>query len=182
METIWTRQDNQLTRLPPDRLDKRPSRRLTRVALLLGALALSACAAFSPVQPGMTRDEVVARFGTPTRVVALPSGTRLQYTGQPAGRYATMVDLDAAGRVVQARQVLNARDFARIEIGRWTRQDVERELGRPAFVDRVASWPFDIMTYRWFDMSDMFFWVYLDQNNVVQRTGQGMEFYRDELK
>lgn len=177
-----SRRLNQVTRQPRERLDKWSSAPLTRVAVLLGALALSACAAFSPVQPGMTRDEVVARFGTPTRVVALPSGTRLQYTGQPSGRYATMVDLDAVGHVVQARQVLNARDFARIEIGRWTRQDVERELGPPAFVDRVASWPFDIMNYRWFDMSDLFFWVYLDQNNVVQRTGQGMEFYRDELK
>lgn len=155
--------------------------RIVRLArVLLCVLALSACAAFSPVQPGMTREEVVARLGTPTRVAALPSGVRLQYSGQPAGRYATMVDLDASGRVVQARQVLNARDFARIEVARWTRQQVELEFGPPAFVDRVASWPYDIMTYRWFDMIDLFFWVYLDQNNVVQRTGQGVEFYRDD--
>ena len=81
---------------------------------------------------------------------------------------------------MQARQVLNARDFARIEVGKWTRQDVEREFGPPASVDRVASWPFEIMTYRWFDVIDLFFWVYLDQNNLVQRTSQGMEYYRDD--
>ena len=32
------------------------------------------------------------------------------------------------------------------------------------------------MTYCWLDITqDMFFWVYLDASNVVQRTGQGME-------
>lgn len=149
------------------------------LGLLICAVALSACA-IGRVQPGMTHDEVIARLGTPTREVPLASGTRLQYSGQPAGRYATMVDLDASGRVVQARQVLNARDFARIEVGKWTRQDVEREFGPPASVDRVASWPFEIMTYRWFDVIDLFFWVYLDQNNLVQRTSQGMEYYRDD--
>lgn len=154
--------------------------RMCRVlGLLVGAVALGACA-FGPVQPGMTRDEVLARMGSPTEVVAIGAGTRLQYSGQPAGRFATMVDLDAAGSVVAARQVLNARDFARIEVGRWTREDVEREFGPPAAVDRVASWPHDIMTYRWHDMTDLFFWVYLDQDKVVRRTGQGIEYYRDE--
>jgi hypothetical protein len=43
--------------------------------------------------------------------------------------------------------------------------------------DGVASWSGDIMTYRWLDGDqDMFFYVYLDAGNVVQRVGQGMEF------
>ena len=63
-----------MTRWPPERLSEQSDTRVTRAALLLCALALSACASFSPVQPGMTRDEVVARMA------ALPSGTRLQYT------------------------------------------------------------------------------------------------------
>ena len=34
------------------------------------------------------------------------------------------------------------------------------------------------MTYRWRDLqgSDMFYWVYLDERNVVQRAHPGMEF------
>lgn len=135
---------------------------------------LSGCA-FSGVQPGMTRDEVASRLGQPSRVVALSSGTRLQYSGQPAGQWVVMVDLNLDGRVTTLRQVLNGNDFNRIESGQWTRQDVEREFGPPAAIDRVMSWPFDIMTYRWIEIDDMFFWVYLDQNNVVQRTGQGIE-------
>ena len=54
--------------------------------------------------------------------------------------------------------------------------NVEREFGRPARMERVASWRGEVMTYRWNDGSDMFFWVYLDSRQVVQRTQQGMEF------
>ena len=87
-----------------------------------------------------------------------------------------MVDLDANGRLVSAQQVMNPAAFKRVVVGSWTRQDVEREFGRPAMLDRVASWPGDVMTYRWLDVNqDMFFFVYLDAANVVQRTGQGME-------
>lgn len=157
--------------------------RALKISLLLAAslLWLSACA-FQPVRgvaPGMTRDDVVARLGQPGVVLAIPQGTRLQYSGQPTGQFAFMVDLDTTGRVFSARQVLNARDFARIETGKWTRDDVLREFGRPAMVDRVASWPGDILTYRWYDLQDLFYWVYLDGNQVVQRAHPGMEFRND---
>ena len=139
------------------------------------ALLLAGCA-FKPVMPGMSRDEVVASYGTPTRVLTAASGTRLQYSTQPAGQSVVMVDLDAAGKVISVRQVMALNEFSKIEPGKWTREDVEREFGRPAAMDRVASWSGDIMTYRWRDVvQDMYFWVYLDANNRVQRTGQGME-------
>jgi hypothetical protein len=144
-------------------------------AAALAALLAAGCA--TGVQPGMSREQVLASYGTPTRTVPLASGTRLQYSTQPGGQTATMVDLDAAGKVVSARQVLNPRDFSRIEVGKWTRDDVEREFGRPATMDRVGSWSGEIMTYRWLAADQpMFFWVYLDAGNVVQRVGQGMEF------
>ena len=86
----------------------------------------------------------------------------------------------AARRVVSSRQVLQSAEFVRIGINQWSRADVERAFGRSASIDRVASWPGDIMTYRWKDASqDMFFYVYLDAASLVQRTGQGMDF-RDE--
>ncbi|WP_411884692.1 hypothetical protein [Polaromonas sp. YR568] len=142
--------------------------------MALAALLLAGCA--TP-QPGMSREQVLASWGTPTRTVPLASGTRLQYSGQPTGQIATMVDLDAAGKVVSVRQVLNMQDFSRIEVGKWTRADVEREFGPPAKTDGVVSWSGDIMTYRWVDgVQDMFFFVYLDAGKVVRRVGQGMEF------
>jgi hypothetical protein len=151
------------------------------VALLLGACAASFGAA--DIAPGTPRDQVLARMGQPTRVVPLADGgQRLQYSLEPAGQYAWMVDLDAAGRVTSARQVLNERDFNRIVPGQWTRADVEREFGPPARIDGVASWNGPVMTYRWRDAqgANMFYWVYLDPQGIVRRAHPGMEF-RDRL-
>ncbi|MGV8804747.1 MAG: hypothetical protein ACWA6Y_07280 [Polaromonas sp.] len=145
------------------------------VTLSIAAL-LTGCA-LEPVQPGMSQAEVFKLYGSPTRIVSLNSGTRLQYSTEPAGQSVVMVDLDVAGKVLAVRQVMMPAEFSKIQPGQWTREDVEREFGRPASVDRVASWPGDIMTYRWLsnNIDDMYFWVYLDARNVVQRTGQGME-------
>ena len=156
------------------------------LATLTVALLLAACASpfgAASIAPGTLRDEVLSRMGQPRRVVALPDGgQRLQYSLQPAGQYAWMVDLDAAGRVTSARQVLNERDFHRIVPDRWTRADIEREFGPPARIDGVASWNGPVMTYRWRDLggADMFYWVYLDPQGTVRRAHPGMEF-RDRL-
>lgn len=156
---------------------------LHRIVMQVGALAITCALAgcsIQPIQAGMDRVTVIARMGSPTRVLPLASGTRLQYSRQPAGQQAFMVDLDASDHVVQVRQVLVAAEFARIEIGKWTRDDVEREFGRPASVDHVANWPTDILTYRWHAVQDMFYWVYLDHNNVVRRTEAGVEYHHDD--
>lgn len=155
---------------------------MRKFLLLLVAALLYGCAA-NPfagynIAPGTPRQAVIERMGPPYRVVRLPAGERLQYSLQPYGQYAWMVDLDAAGNVVQARQVLTEGNFNRIEPGKWTRDDVEREFGRPAWIDAVASWKGPVLTYRWRDIanSDMFYWIYLDENNVVRRAHPGMEF------
>jgi hypothetical protein len=148
--------------------------------LLFITVLLAGCAGFGGygIQAGTPRDAVIAQMGRPTRVMPMPAGERLQYGAQPYGRETWMVDLDAGGRVVQARQVLTDGNFQRIEVGKWTRDDVELEFGRPAWIDRVASWSGPVMTYRWRDTvnSPMFYWVYLDERNVVQRAHPGMEF------
>ena len=141
----------------------------------VAGLLLAGCAV-TAVKPGMTREEVIEAHGKPSGIVPLSTGTRLQYSRQPLGQSVVMVDLDASGRVVSAKEVMTAAEFSRIEVGKWTRSDTEREFGPPAIVDGVASWRGDIMSYRWRDaVTDMFFFVYLDAANVVQRTGQGME-------
>ncbi len=127
--------------------------------------------------PGTPREQVLAQAGQPTRVVPLPGGgQRLQYSLQPGGQHAFMVDLDSAGRLMRARQVLSAAEFERIVVGQWTRDDMEREFGPPAQVDGVRSWDGPVLTYRWTDGSDMFFWVYLDRQGVVRKAHPGMEF------
>lgn len=136
------------------------------------AIALSACTIPTQITQGTSRDEVIARIGQPSRVVLLPSGgQRLQYSLQPAGQLAWMVDLDAAGRVTGVRQVLTEDEFQRIVPGGWTRSDVEREFGPPGSSDSR------VMTYRWRDAhgADSFFWVYLDAQGVVLATHRGTE-------
>ena len=142
----------------------------------IALLTLATGCAVQSVQPGASREEVVSRYGTPSRVVALAAGTRLQYSRQPAGQSAVMVDLDAAGRVTSVREVLNPAGFSTVLVGQSSREDTERALGRPASVDRVASWSGDILTYRWRDRDqDMLYWFYLDASQVVQRTGYALE-------
>ena len=145
--------------------------------MAMALMTLATGCAVPSVQPGASRDEVVSRYGTPSRVVAMASGTRLQYSRQPAGQSAVMVDLDAAGRVTAVREVLNLAGFSTLVVGQSSREDTERALGRPASVDRVGSWSGDILTYRWRDHDqDMLYWFYLDARQVVQRTARGMEF------
>ncbi len=145
--------------------------------LACAAFWLAGCSVFpiSSVKPGMSQQEVVSTMGQPTASVQLQQGRRLQYSGQPGGQYAFMVDLDASGRVTSVRQVLTERDFERIVPGRWTEADVLREFGRPALITRVGSWNGDILTYRWYGMQDMFYWVYLDGGRVVQKAHAGVE-------
>lgn len=72
--------------------------------VLVFVLLTTACAV-RMAQPGMSREDVISRYGTPSRVLPLGAGTRLQYSGQPAGQTAVMVDLDAAGKVIRARGI-----------------------------------------------------------------------------
>ena len=145
------------------------------VAVVLGAVWLAGCA-LVPIQPGSTRADVLAKYGKPSAEVAMPSGSRLQYSYQPAGQSALMVDLDASGRVASVKEALTLKEFSKIGLDTWTRADVLRDFGRPAAVNRVASWPGDVMVYRWLDgTTPMFFWVYLDAGHVVRRTSQGFD-------
>ena len=152
-----------------------------RSLILAAAVVLAGCA--HPwntvnIAPGTPREQVIAQAGQPVRVLPLPGGgQRMQYTLQPLGRYAFMVDLDPAGRVTSARQVLTAPNFQRIEAGRWTRDDVEREFGPPAMIEHVGSFQGDVLAYRWAEHNEpMFYWVYVDASGVVQRAHPGMEF------
>ena len=155
--------------------------RVLTVALAFAAALLAGCATTHPwnsvdLPPGTPRDQVLARAGQPVRIVPLPDGgQRLQYTLQPLGQYAFMVDLDAGGRLVRSRQVLTPAEFNRIEIDKWTRADIEREFGPPARIDGVSSWQGPIYTYRWYQDGDMFYWVYFDPQGVVRRAHPGIE-------
>jgi hypothetical protein len=152
---------------------------LACMAAFLFGCAGNPSAAFYGIPPGMPRDDVIAKMGRPTAIIPLQNnGERLQYSSQPYGRYAYMVDLDSSGKVVRAGQVLTEANFQLIRPGVWTRTDVEREFGPPAWVDRVTSFAGSVMTYRWRDTAnaDMFYYIYVDSDNVVRRAHPGIEW------
>jgi outer membrane protein assembly factor BamE (lipoprotein component of BamABCDE complex) len=148
-------------------------------ALALAAVAaLSGCAATSSLQTGMTRDQVLAKWGKPLREVPISVGERLQYTQQPSGQEAFNVDLDKTGHVVSVDQVLFRANFARISTaGDWTKADVEREFGPSGKIEHVSRWDGPIMAYRFREgMNDLMFWVYLDNAGVVRRAHEGIDW------
>lgn len=154
-----------------------------RLAALLLILALAGCATPFGLESGASREQVVSRMGRPTAAVKLPDGERLQYSNQPSGQpgaqHAWMADLDANGRLVRVYQALRMENFLRIRTGEWTRAQVEQEFGPPAAVDRAGNWNGPIMTYAWYDdISDRYFWIYLDERGVVQRAHPGHDYRR----
>ena len=147
-------------------------KRLRAAWLVLMVALIAGCSGFpEKVVPGETRAEVERRLGAPTSVHALANGTRLQYSRQPAGQQVFNLDLDAQGRVVRVQQSLEPENLQRIAIDRWTREDVLREFGRPALVDRVASFEGDVWTYRYLEAFSLarLMHIHIDPQGTVRR-------------
>jgi len=126
-------------------------------------LLLAACAALPP-GPGTTRDEVLRDWGGPTARYTLPEGAeRLEYASGPYGRTTWMVDVDASGRVLQARQVLNEAEFMALQVraaSGLTREELLRWIGRPGerrhggwAGGEVWSWRYPTNDCLWFQVS-----------------------------
>ena len=126
---------------------------------------LVACAAYKPqhIRAGQDAAHVADLMGQPTDRYSLPGGsTRLEYATGPQGRVTWMVDLDAAGKVTSAQQVLNERSFAAVQANY---QDMDAQmlratLGRPGNVrsggwqgGQVWSWRYPTNECFWFQVS-----------------------------
>ncbi|WP_250474973.1 hypothetical protein [Caballeronia sp. GAFFF1] len=148
------------------------------VALSRGAciavLALAGCA--QPEQhvgPGMDQQAIVARLGTPKETYDLPGGgKRLMWPTQPMGSTTTAVDVDASGKVVSVRQVLQENEFYRAEVGKWTRDDVLMNFGRPFETAHYKRMNRDVWSYRYMEnnIDHMLFHFYFDEGGVLRQT------------
>ncbi len=97
--------------------------RLRRAALVcLSALTLAGCVQpWQQYQQGADESTIVARLGPPRETYDLPDGgKRLMWPTQPMGETTTAADIDAAGKIVNVRQVLQPNEFYRAQIGQWT--------------------------------------------------------------
>jgi hypothetical protein len=127
---------------------------------LAAVVVLAACASLGPgdLKPGSTAAEISAQMGSPRATHALPNGgKRLEFAGRGARTY--MLDVDAAGRLVSATQVLNEASFRNIVAG-MTREQVLMTLGQPNQVGpggrmggQIWSYNFQNTQCQWFQVA-----------------------------
>jgi hypothetical protein len=138
---------------------------MNKLLLAIGVGLFGACAGPGLKSLPAGADEATVRqaWGKPTGRYTLPGGgTRLEYATGPYGRATWMVDLDAAGRSIGARNVLEWKSLqaAQAQVPGMTRDELLRALGRPGDVrsggwqgGTVWSWRFESPFCLWFQSS-----------------------------
>jgi len=128
-------------------------------------VALAGCAALTrpPPQPGQSEADALQRLGNPTARYPMADGaTRLEFARGPYGRETWMVDLDSAGRVTAADQVLDEAHFYAFQqrAPGMPRDELLRTLGRPGERKgggwqggEVWSWRYPTNDCLWFQVS-----------------------------
>lgn len=98
-------------------------------------LALAACdqQKISELTPGVDgKEQVQAKWGQPEAIWEGANGEQiLEYNRQPAGRRNWHVVLGADGKLLRTEQVLNPRNFAKVQPG-MPMEAVRQLLGKPA--------------------------------------------------
>lgn len=153
--------------------DARSSHRWSMKQILLGALAvlsLGACAHPDGLRPGLTRDQLDARFGRPAATRPEPPGEVRIYTSQPLGQRASAAHLDASGRVTAVEPLLNTEHFGTIRIDDWNKQDVFTHFGPPADVTRTRQYEVWSYRYRESEVWNSLFHVMFDAKGIVRQT------------
>lgn len=152
-------------------------------------LALSGCSALLPTPPvpGDTQEAVIAKFGRPSAIHRLPDGSRLEFATGPMGQNTWMATMGADGRLRSFEQVLTSDKFATIAIGKATRDEVLRTLGRPAERSRIALRDYEVWSYRYKESGvwNSMMHVHFDQAGVAQMLQNGpdpMYEYNDSLR
>jgi hypothetical protein len=150
---------------------------LNRLALrIVGIAALMLAGCTEPhrqVEAGADQSVLVARLGPPKETYDLPNGgKRLMWPTQPMGTTTTAADIDASGKVLGVRQVLQDKEFYRAEVGKWTRDDVLVIFGRPfetSYFKRVNR---EVWSYRYMEnnIEHLIYNFYFDDQGVLRQT------------
>jgi hypothetical protein len=158
------------------------------LCLLRGAIALTSgcvvllagCASYpGAIAPGMTHDELIARFGAPASERHRGDDWTVVYTTEPAGQQAFQAQLDVSGRVVSVVQVLDSWAFAKVVPQQWTHEDVLAAFGPPTEKRRLSGmecWDYHYKQDASFDASMS---IFFDDAGRVVRLENGPDFSRD---
>jgi hypothetical protein len=147
------------------------------LAALVAAVCagLAGCANVLSYQavPGEAEPVLLARLGPPSeRAVRAEGGQRLVYTRGPMGRGTTMIELDAAGRVLRSYEALTADRMASIQPGMPV-ADVQARLGPPAQRSGLAMEGRQLWAWRFPTYECEWFMVTLSAANRVLDAGTG---------
>lgn len=148
-----------------------------RLAALLAALSLVACAGYGPSQlrAGQSAEEVTQAMGAPTAIYALPGGAqRVEYARGPFGRQTWMIDIDAGGHVSGWSQVLSEANFNALPNG-ITRDELLRRLGTPGERHRIGWQQRDLWAWRYPTNDCLWFTASLDAEQRVVDSGYGID-------
>ncbi|TCK32443.1 hypothetical protein B0G84_8237 [Paraburkholderia sp. BL8N3] len=150
------------------------STRFTSMLVSSGAFALLACAQpHQQVSPGENESALIARLGSPRETYDLPNGgKRLMWPTQPMGSTTTAADVDSSGKVVSVRQVLQDTEFYRAEVGKWTRNDVLANFGKPFETAYFKRMDRQVWSYRYMEnnIDHMIFNFFFDDQGVLRQT------------
>jgi outer membrane protein assembly factor BamE (lipoprotein component of BamABCDE complex) len=144
-------------------------------AVLAGlSIVVSGCASYpSNIAPGMTKSQVIDRFGKPAADSTSDAGEVLVYSTAPMGDRAFAAFLDASGTVTGVQQVLTLAHFGKIVPGVWTRDSVLDNFGIPAERRNIRGnlvWDY---RYRELDVYHSLFTVTFDDQGVVLKAENG---------
>jgi hypothetical protein len=133
-------------------------------------------------QAGQDQSTIIGRMGPPRETYDLPDGgRRLMWPTQPMGTTTVAADIDASGKIVNVRQVLQINEFNRAQIGTWTRNDVLINFGRPvqtAFFRRTQR---EVWSYRFMDnnVTPMLFNFSFDTGGILREMQRTPDPLRD---
>jgi hypothetical protein len=147
----------------------------TRAALFCATVfALGACAQpWEASHAGEQESAVVARLGQPREVYNLPDGSRrLMWPTQPMGEITIAADIDPTGKVIRVRQVLQPNEFYRAEPGKWTKNEVLINFGRPEETTYFPVMKREVWSYRYLEDNVWYllFNFYFDDTGVLRST------------
>ncbi len=147
------------------------------LAMIGVAAVLAGCAtsyAPSEAMVGLTREEVIARLGSPDPLPAdIGSATRLDFPRGPFGKHTYSAAFDPAGRVTGFRQLLREENFAKIKPGMST-DDVIDLVGVSRERFGLARNRGYVWNYRFITPFCQWFQVEFTKENEVRSTGYGI--------
>jgi len=88
------------------------------------------------------------------------------------GSTTTAADVDSSGKVVSVRQVLQDTEFYRAEVGKWTRNDVLANFGKPFETAYFKRMDRQVWSYRYMEnnIDHMIFNFFFDDQGVLRQT------------